>query len=104
MDRAYGSLMVAECAKYDMKPVCDQSQYCRADKNGLSLDGHYYYGYLSRRDDRNSNSYFPCGFKEVKGRWHGMVNYAGINSCAYVDCSTPADFVPGLPHVCVFDP
>ena len=40
--KSFSHLMVAECKKMDMRPVCEHPSYCRNDKAALYI-GQYYH-------------------------------------------------------------
>ena len=77
----YSSLMVAECKKYNMKPVCASSRgglhktYCDS-QNSLWI------GNTKQLGDKaawgNTSSSFPSGWDSIKSNWAGpLCSYTG---------------------------
>jgi hypothetical protein len=62
----YDELMIAECAKVDMKPLCDHPSYCRNDANAVYIGQTYHIAYLPHL---NQDSYFPSGWNELKQKF-----------------------------------
>jgi hypothetical protein len=62
----YDDLMIAECAKVDMKPLCDHPSYCRNDANSVYIGQSYHIAYLPHL---NQDSYFPSGWNELKQKF-----------------------------------
>ena len=59
---SYSSLMIKECKKLGMKPVCDHPSYCRNDAKALWIGQR---GHLAYPGHRNNNKYVPSGFQTI---------------------------------------
>merc|ERR1711964_377968 len=71
MGRVHG-IMIADCKKLGMKPVCDHRN---------SYPGH-----------RNNIGWFPSGWSEVKDMWNGMCNYAAkLQGGGNALCNVPSN-------------
>merc|ERR1711957_833811 len=62
----YDTVMVNECAKVDMKPLCEDPSYCKNDPRSGYI-GHT--GHITIPTDRNEDSYFPSGWAQLKGQF-----------------------------------
>jgi cell division septation protein DedD len=62
----YDTIMVNECAKVDMKPLCDHPSYCRADPRAVYIGQT---SHVAHTPYRNQDSYFPAGWSQVKGQF-----------------------------------
>ena len=66
---SYKSVMLAECKKHGMKPVCDQKSGC---DGGLYLGQHYK---LSYGNYRRTSSNYPTGWSKVRHHWDGLCTF-----------------------------
>jgi hypothetical protein len=88
----YSSLMVTECKKLGMKPVCDHPSYCRKDNQALYLGQS---GHLSYPPHRNKVSYVPKGFAAIEynshnaNSWHDICYYASKANGGKALCNIP---------------
>ena len=57
----YQDIMIKECSKYGMKPVCDHPHYCKSDSKALYIGQTHHIAYPGHR---NNNGYGP---------WHACV-------------------------------
>ena len=100
----YSSLMIQECQKFGMKPVCDEPSRCRLDKNALYMGNN---GYVSMWGHRKINSWYPSGWSRIKTNWDGLCVYAAWPSNphgnAYCNLpisthawSSPSQYNPGF--------
>merc|ERR1712232_1361908 len=62
----YDTIMINECGKREMKPLCDHPSYCKADPRAtyIGQSNHIAYG-----PHRNQDSYFPAGWSQIKGKF-----------------------------------
>jgi hypothetical protein len=60
------TIMVNECAKKDMKPLCDHPSYCKNDPRAGYIGQSYHIAYPPHR---NQDSYFPSGWSALKGKF-----------------------------------
>jgi hypothetical protein len=62
----YDNIMVSECGKYDMKPLCDHPSYCKNDAKTVYIgqDQH-----ISHMPHFNTLGYFPTGWAELKQKF-----------------------------------
>ena len=67
----YSSIMIAECKKFGMKPVCEYDYYCKNDKSSL------YIGQSGLLTSSRGNSYAPAGFSKISTHWSGLCGYGG---------------------------
>jgi len=73
----YDELMIAECAKVDMKPLCDHPSYCKNDVNVVYIGQTNHIALLPHL---NENSYFPSGWNELKQKFpKHFCTYTGQN-------------------------
>jgi hypothetical protein len=97
----YSTLMINECKKYGMKPVCDHPTYCKGDLASLYIGQK---GHLAYAPHRNNNGMVPTGFRSVKSKWSRMCSYTSrygtgalcnvpVNSHAW---RNPAQYNPGF--------
>ena len=70
----YNALMISECRKYGMKPICDYYSWCQNDQNALYIgQGNGYY--LSNPSQRRNNNWMPSGFSAIRSKWQGKCVY-----------------------------
>ena len=69
---SYTDIMIQECEKLGMKPVCDHPSYCKTDNKAFYIgqDHHVEHG-----GHRNTDSYFPTGWSEVRDHFHNLCAY-----------------------------
>ena len=48
----YRDIMVRDCAKRGMKPVCDHPNYCKTDKKAIYLGQTHHVAYPGHRHNR----------------------------------------------------
>ena len=69
---SYSTIMISECKKYGMKPVCDRGSMCKNDASAL---------YLGQKDSAHISSrpyghyykpYWPRGWDEIRINWKGL--------------------------------
>ena len=85
---SYSSLMVSECAKYTMKPVCDHPSYCRNDGNALYLGQAHHIAYWPHR---NIMSWFPSGWNQIYMKFHNLCVYTNNANGNYALCNIPTN-------------
>ena len=99
---SYSSLMIKECKKLGMKPVCDHPSYCRNDAKALWIAQS---GHLAYPGHRNNNKYVPSGFNKIRENWRGLCSYTGKAKSDNALCNlpeqshswrTPAQLNPGF--------
>ena len=73
---SYSIIMVQECKKYGMKPVCDRTDYCENDTAALYI-GQKKHIEIAIPGNRNINSYFPSGWSAIAKKWDGLCSYTG---------------------------
>ena len=71
----YPAIMIAECAKHSMKPVCDHAKSC--DASGLFIGQA---GSLSTPADRENAQKVPLGFAAISSSWKGACGYRAGNA------------------------
>jgi len=62
----YDTIMIDECQKIGMKPLCDNPSYCKNDANSVYIGQTYH---IAHTPHRNIDSYFPSGWSDVKGKF-----------------------------------
>jgi hypothetical protein len=62
----YDTIMINECSKYSMKPLCDHPSYCKTDQRVTYIGQDHHIAYYPHR---NADSYFPTGWSNVKGKF-----------------------------------
>jgi hypothetical protein len=85
---AYSDLMIAQCATFGMKPVCDHRSYCDGDKNAVFLGQTHHLAY---KPHRNNNNFAPSGFSRIRNQWNGKCSYTGAANGNYALCNIPAN-------------
>jgi hypothetical protein len=69
----YSSLMVQECAAFNMKPVCDHPDYCKEDPKAVWIGQASHIAYWPHR---NKVEYFPSGWnKRLIAQWNDLCSY-----------------------------
>ena len=98
----YASLMIQECQKYGMKPVCDHPDYCMNDPKSVYLGQARH---IANPPDRNRSSWFPSGWSSISSNWNGLCSYTkdimGDSSLCNVPINThawrsPSQYNPGF--------
>ena len=88
----YSDLMVKQCARYKMKPVCDHPSYCRNDKKALYLGQK---GHLAYPPHRNQAKYKPQGWDQIQRNsnsatsWDGLCYYTSHANKGKALCNVP---------------
>ena len=88
----YSDLMVKQCARYKMKPVCDHPSYCRNDKKALYLGQK---GHLAYPPHRNQAKYKPQGWDQIQrnsfsaASWDGLCYYTSHANKGKALCNVP---------------
>lgn len=67
--KSYKDIMVAECTKHGMKPVCNQKSNCAG---GLWLGQSHM---LSHGSQRRTKSYYPEGWSKISDKWNGLCTF-----------------------------
>merc|ERR1712160_118689 len=62
----YDVVMINECGKKGMKPLCDHPSYCKNDPKAGYIGQQAHMAYLPHL---NQDSYFPKGWEEVKDKF-----------------------------------
>ena len=88
----YSELMISQCAKLCMKPVCDHRNYCGSQKDDRSSIFIGQTHHISLPSHRNNLAYFPFGWAAIKDHWIGLCNYAAkVNVGGNALCNLPAN-------------
>jgi len=84
---SYSNNMVSDCARMNMKPVCDHPTYCKQDTrvNYIGQSGH-----LAYAPHRNNDGYMPKGLKEIRDNWSGLCSYTGTANGNNALCNIPS--------------
>ena len=69
---SYTQIMIDECKKIGMKPVCDHKNYCKNDGNAIYIGQDHH---VAHRGHRYNNKYFPSGWSEIKKTFDNMCMY-----------------------------
>ena len=73
--KTYSDVMIDECKKHGMKPVCDHPAYCKNDAKALYIGQSEHLAYAPHRE---TSHYFPAGWSGVLRRaWEGQCSYTG---------------------------
>jgi hypothetical protein len=62
----YDEVMISECAKVGMKPLCDNPTYCKSDTKSVYIGQSHN---IAHKPHRNINSYFPTGWDTLKHKF-----------------------------------
>ena len=79
--KSYKDLMLAECAKHGMKPVCDDKHAC---DGGLWIGNQHS---LSHGSYRKNKSYNAEGWSKVEDQWAGLCTFKSDSSDAKQYCN-----------------
>ena len=85
---SYSSIMIRDCAKHGMKPVCEHPSYCKNDNAALYIGQT---SHISYAPYRNINSYFPSGWSSIKDKWSGLCVYVAKANGNYALCNQPTN-------------
>eukprot|EP01048_Picozoa_sp_COSAG05_P006561 COSAG05_NODE_433_length_9859_cov_4.471004_4_plen_622_part_00 len=89
---SYSKIMVSECKKLGMKPICDHPSYCKRDTSALYIGQTHH---LSYPPHRNKVQYVPKGFADIEyhsfsaNSWKGLCYYTGHARGNYALCNIP---------------
>ena len=81
----YSDIMIAECKKHGMKPVCDNPTYCKNDADALYIGQSNHISYPAHR---NRNSNFPSGWSSgpVQPLRLLLISYKDYHMLLYASC------------------
>jgi hypothetical protein len=82
----YSDIMIKDCAKVGMKPVCDHPSYCKTDKNALYIGQTHH---IAHGGHRNTDAYFPSGWAAVRKNWEGLCSYTASANGNHALCNIP---------------
>merc|ERR1712072_723309 len=82
----YSDIMVRDCKKYDMKPICDHPSYCKNDKKAIYMGQH---GHVEYPGHRKNVGYFPDGFNKIMNKFDGTCAYTGAHGGGKALCNIP---------------
>jgi len=84
----YQDIMIKECSKYGMKPVCDHPHYCKSDSKALYIGQTHHIAYPGHR---NNNGYFPSNWNTVARKWDGLCSYTAHHGAPRALCNVPSN-------------
>ena len=84
----YSDIMIKDCAKIGMKPVCDHPSYCKTDKKALYLGQTHHIAYPGHR---NNDGHFPSGWNAVARKWDGLCSYTAAANGNHALCNIPSN-------------
>lgn len=67
----YGAVMIKECARYKMKPICDYYGWCQNDARTLYLGQTNGYFMSQHATYKSVFPYFPAGWKAIAANFGG---------------------------------
>ena len=73
---SYSQIMKDECAKIDMKPLCDHPTYCKNNADTIYIGQSHHMAHEDHR--RNHYQYYPSG-------WPAIATKFPTRFCAYTD-------------------
>jgi len=77
----FDTVMVNECSKKGMKPLCDHPSYCRNDARSTYIGQNNHMAYPPHR---NQDSYFPSGWSNLKQQFpHDFCAFTGPHGGAH---------------------
>ena len=79
-------LMVQQCAKIGMKPICDHRAWCGKDPKVLFIGQTHQLGY---KPHRVNNVYMPEGFSTIQHKFDHLCGYSGNANGNYAICNIP---------------
>ena len=84
----YSDVMMKDCAKIGMKPVCDHPNYCKNSKKSIYLGQTHHIAYPGHR---NNNGFFPSGWSAVAKKWDGLCSYTESANGNHALCNVPSN-------------
>merc|ERR1712190_199706 len=84
----YQDIMVRECSKIGMKPVCDHPHYCKNAKNAIYLGQSHHIAYPGHR---NNGGHFPSGWSAIAKNWDGICSYTAHHGRPRALCNVPSN-------------
>ena len=63
---SYTDIMVEECDKIGMKPLCEHPSYCKNNAQSIYIGQT---NHIAHGGHKNTDSYFPSGWSAVKGKF-----------------------------------
>lgn len=86
-DGSFKKVMLDECKRHGMKPVCDHQKYCKDDKEALYI-GHQ--GHISNPENCEKKENFPMGWEKVNQNFRGICFYTGKEDGGKAMCNIPS--------------
>merc|ERR1712196_54633 len=80
----YSDIMINDCKKIGMKPVCDHPSYCKTDKNAVYIGQSHH---LAHGGHRGTSSYFPSGWSKIASEWDGLCAYTAAHGSPKALCN-----------------
>merc|ERR1711957_1163212 len=94
------TIMVNECSKKKMKPLCDHPSYCKTDPRAAYIGQT---NHMALRPHLNQDSYFPSGWNELKQKFpYDFCAFTGPHGGAVQTLGTRSALGPGIS--CVLTP
>merc|ERR1712216_638805 len=84
----HSDIMIKDCGKAGMKPVCDHPSYCKTDKNAIYLGQNEHIAYPGHRNDKNR---MPSGFDKIAKQWNGLCSYTAGANGNHALCNVPSN-------------
>merc|ERR1712072_931285 len=70
----YSDIMVRDCKRYGMKPICDHPSYCKNDKKAIYMGQS---GHVEYPGHRKNNGMFPKGWSKHARKFDRLCAYTG---------------------------
>merc|ERR1711871_347363 len=83
----YSDIMINDCKKIGMKPVCDHPSYCKTDKNAVYIGQTHH---LAHGGHRGTSAYFPSGWSTIASEWDGLCAYTANHGSPKALCNHAA--------------
>merc|ERR1711871_856530 len=84
----YSDVMINDCKKIGMKPVCDHPSYCKNSKNSVYLGQTHHVAYPGHR---NNGGFFPSGWNKIAREWDGLCSYTESANGNHALCNVPSN-------------
>ena len=84
----YSDVMIKDCAKIGMKPICDHPSYCKGDVNSIYIGQDHHIAYAGHR---NNGGYFPKGWSTIARQWDGLCSYTASANGNHALCNVPSN-------------
>merc|ERR1711907_904361 len=83
---SYANIMVRDCQRHGMKPVCEHPKNCKNDSKALYIGNTHHLEYPGQRKNLG---FFPSGWSKIQRRFDGLCAYTGKAHGQQALCNVP---------------